>query len=733
MHCDPHVPDSCFIRAGQDNSHDPVVRHYQCVPPARDTCSKGDDYVCKPLDVVRLGPSGQRFPLCMDFTQHITPEEAASLRRISDWLEVLDRQLYIIWKDQTERRSVEDEKRLPLASMAILLINQCAVNLTERILNLPPGFPMRALFVSTCIGWAMFWKTLFQGSARTKRYRSYIRAPWETIGDLHTAFRSILKLVDLVRHVHNHPERAVVETIGAWVSQGGASDDPHGCNIQRAVNSLIHLLASGRLSDNGDQIAPEFVIPRYNTRNGHLYMYFRDRDREMMCAASTSLIASLLACMMPEEIFGANVDPGHIYVAWVHDGQYTPIETTICNADVYGTIGVSYTYRLPPSRPIVTTPYIYLPMDDLDEYARVSYALDSGDNTRVLAGHRIVSEQFPFTNGTTLLCGGIPVMQLQLLHDSTVLRIEFPSSMTPRALLAFERHYIIRYLGRKLSILPVGHDKVDFITNQTVTPNAYTTTATNNQHIEIMAHDPATLFQIVDAMASIILHMHDPIMVRSGIQTIPLHQTIEDVSSAVLHNIVVGFIQTPSSGSVEVTMKSYLQEGTKPKGRSWARVKNILSTLKTHSIEHTNDRDGSFMYILGIDDHSSRQLADELDTILMQETMGRSRASYMEGIPYTDILDDRVDARLLRADNLVDRQHSVSHLLAYQWYYGISTMKVSDVERGLLDQFEQTARKCTTCMQNTIINLRPVLLEHAHYLDLLGLDRRVSGKRGSSG
>jgi hypothetical protein len=191
MQCDPDVLDDCFIRVGSVDETNKVIRHYQCV-------SLDTDHVCKPLVIKKK--SERVFDLCTDFAQDLSVDEKIELLRISEWLAWMDTNVQSIWTEQTQERSLEDERGVPLASMAIVIINQCAVNLTERIQNIPSEFPMRALFISTCIGWTIFWKNMLQGPSMNARYMSYIKAPWEMISDLFRAFKSLLRLVALVRY-----------------------------------------------------------------------------------------------------------------------------------------------------------------------------------------------------------------------------------------------------------------------------------------------------------------------------------------------------------------------------------------------------------------------------------------------------------------------------------------------------------------------------------------------------
>jgi len=155
------------------------------------------------------------------FRTHLTAAETATLREISGWLTTLDTAVHRIWKEQTETRFIDDERLLPLSSMAIIIINQCAVNMTECLHNIQSTFPMRALFVSSCIGWTIFWKQTLQGPTTTPRHMAYIKAAWEAITDLHTTFKRILKLVALARHRHKHPSSDVVESSGEWISSSG--------------------------------------------------------------------------------------------------------------------------------------------------------------------------------------------------------------------------------------------------------------------------------------------------------------------------------------------------------------------------------------------------------------------------------------------------------------------------------------------------------------------------------
>ena len=169
-------------------------------------------------------------------------------------------------------------------------------------------------------------------------------------------------------------------------------------------------------------------------------------------------------------------------------------------------------------------------------------------------------------------------------------------------------------------------------------------------------------------------------------------------------------------------MKAYMT--ARKKNRSWTRIKDIIATLKKLSHSYTTDRTGSFTFTLDIDVSSTVELTDELDTILLHDTDGLSRASFTPKDPYGKILDDRVTATQLRPHNQIDGRYSVSQLIAYQWYYGISVMGMTDVGiRTNLEVFEQTARTCDVCVQKTIIAMRPI------FLDLLSLRRDTAGSK----
>jgi hypothetical protein len=176
-------------------------------------------------------------------------------------MSILDQNLFSIWTTQTTMRSITEEKHLSLSAMAIILINQCAVNLTSSILNLPRNFPMRALFVSSCIGWTVYWKAHFQS-------QEPIQPPWQTLSDLHRTFLRILRLVALVRHVHLYPSQAVVEREGKWACVSPLDDctaeprEERETSVQRAIDSLVLILASGRVSTDEDPIVLDYVIPR---------------------------------------------------------------------------------------------------------------------------------------------------------------------------------------------------------------------------------------------------------------------------------------------------------------------------------------------------------------------------------------------------------------------------------------------------------------------------------------
>lgn len=713
--------DECFLQEVEQGQGGTVQRHHQCL-----------NATCVPMEFRQK--QHPTFDLLSAYSSHLTRPDKEALQQISNCLRTLHERLYDIWKAQTETRSLEAELGIPLASMAIILINQCAVNLTATIMNLPQTFAMRALFVSSCIGWTIYWKTLFQGLGTTAQYREHLLAPWSTITDLYSTFQSLLKLVALVRTVQSHPRGVVVTlrddspTSKEWVatrSRRGAdrrsesdfdeddAKESRETTVQQAVDSLVSILASGRLSPDADKIATAYVIPYYSTRNGNLYMYFRDRDRGMMCQASTALIASLLACMLPDEIFGASTIPGHIFVSWIHDGYYTPIETTVFNAQEYGHVGVSYTYTLPPARPVHNEPYVYLVSDDLDESSRTLYAIDCGENDGVLAGCSTFSSRFPFVDGKTVVCRGLPAIELRVVNN-TVVSLVFPPTTTRVALLAFQKHYVLGYLKRGFGVLP----------------QSYSCTVENNKTtLYLSARDPGLLDKIMEAMTLLVSQKHDePIQLRMGLLRDPLVQTTKGISSSIMNNVVLGIIQTPSSGLVTVDMKSYMRHYKKP-GRTWTRIKTMIATLKTLSINHSNDRDGSFLFKLAIDAPNAQQLTDDLDSLLLQETDGLSRASLKPLAAYTELLDDRVAIRPLRAQNLVAEKHSVSQILAFQWYSGISLMVVSDDVRALIETFEQTARKCISCLQKTIQDMRSVLMEHFEYLSDLSLDRRTSDRQ----
>jgi hypothetical protein len=181
MHCDPVITDACFIDGTADSSTVKITRHYRCVRPDdshRAACPKvGACHVCQPIEfpvVVSSHKNTDTFDLCSKFSRLLSPSDKLVLERISGWLSAMDTEIHTIWKKETERRTMDEERDIPLASMAIIIINQCAVNLTEKIVNLPEEFPMRTLFVSTCIGWTVFWKNAFQGSSLNIRYRLYI-------------------------------------------------------------------------------------------------------------------------------------------------------------------------------------------------------------------------------------------------------------------------------------------------------------------------------------------------------------------------------------------------------------------------------------------------------------------------------------------------------------------------------------------------------------------------------
>jgi hypothetical protein len=726
MHCNPLIVDECFVRSGLEDMSLQTTRHFQCTratPDHNEKCTeKGPCHVCKPLSVVRRTEKKERvFDLCANYSQYMDSDETNAMYDISGWLTDMDRKLFQIWQEQTEKRSLSDEQERPLSSMAIIAINQCAVNLVAGINAIPSVFPMRALFVSCCIGWTVFWKKIFQDTTPDGLYPAYIKAPWETITDLYRAFQRILKLVALVRHRHIHPTGDVVDSITMWTSSSETTAqelDRH-THVQRGIDTLVHILASGRVSTNGEMIVGNYVIPRYHRRNGNLYMYFRDRDREMMCQASTALVSSLLACTLPFERFGTHSIPGHIYVVWMYDEVYVQIETTMFNAETYSELGVSYTYTLPPPHPVSNIPYIYLDRES-DDATSILYALDSEDNVEVLSGYSTVSAIFPFTDSVPIVCKGIPLLQIHLQSDVT-LRFEFPTTITSIALWAFHRHYIVRYLMRKLSIVPVGEVMAGF-------KEAYEWTIANH-HIDItVGIDPSiTISEIVDVLMPLMSQTNEPIVLRTGILREPLVPTTRGVAASIMRNVVVHFTQTPSSGDVTVDMQSYMAKKTK--GRSWARVKAIIAALKMRSNKHVNDRKGNFSFRLDTEDASD--LVEELDTILLRETDGLSRAMLTPKDPYGEILDDRVvDIPHIRPSNLIAGRHSVSQLIAYQWYYGISVMGLSDVSiRQNLETFEQSARECDTCIQQTIIGIRPVLLEHFGFIERLSIRDRSGGEK----
>jgi hypothetical protein len=429
-----------------------------------------------------------------------------------------------------------------------------------------------------------------------------------------------------------------------------------------------------------------------------------------MCQASTALVASLLACTLPTEIFGTHTIPGHIYATWIHGHVYVPIETTMFNAETYRAVGVAYSYILPPSLPVSTRPYVYLD-PNVDEAARVLYALDSRENDHLLADYSAVSSLFPFADGKDLVCKGIPLTQLYLLNDRT-LRFEFPPTMTHVALQAFATQYIVGLIRRTPGV------------------TGQYTYSLSKYGVDVIVDDPSTIFGIVEAMTPLTSQMNTPIVVRTGVIREPMIQDTKGIAVSSMRNMVVYFTQTPSSGTVTIDMKAYMEK--KKKGRSWVLVKKRIASLKEDSITYTTDRDGDFDFTLkvDIDSESMLQSIDQLDTILLRETDGRSRATFRPKDPYGEILDDRVDQRELRPHNLIDGKHSISQLIAHQWYYGISVMGLSDISiRTNLDRFEETARGCDGCIQETIIGMRVIIQEHFAFLGLLSFRRPREQKR----
>jgi len=162
----------------------------------------------------------------------------------------------------------------------------------------------------------------------------------------------------------------------------------------------------------------------------------------MMCQASTALIASLLACVLPTELFGTHTIPGHIYVAWISGPVYVRIETTIFNAEAYSAVGIEYTYVLPPPQPVTNVPYIFLDPNNEEEAAKVLYAVESRENETLLTEYSTFSPLFPFADGRDITCKGASLQHIYLLNDQT-LRVTFPVTSTPAALQAFAEHHII--------------------------------------------------------------------------------------------------------------------------------------------------------------------------------------------------------------------------------------------------------------------------------------------------
>lgn len=714
-YCDPSILDDCFIKNSSTSKH----RHYKCVNRVSE-----NKHVCVPQQMEQ-----PRSQIELIIQSEFSMMEKNVLLRLQSYIINLSEKLYLIWKEHTSERTILEEQQLPLASLAILMINRCATNLTGFIMS-QEQFKMEPLFVSLFVGWSMYWKQLLQGPA-DKRVRTYIRSPWAVLLDLSKSINRILKLVSLLRYTRDHID--IMEQIyyesNKWKHNGGETSrtPDREFHIQTMINVLVSILANGRLTENGEKIASSFTIPKYDVSNGYLYMYFSDRYRSMMCQASTTLVATLLSCTFPDDMFGVDLSPGHIFVAYVKNNVYYPIESTMFNTEGYASIGKRFEYHLDIYLPLVKTPYVYIPDESFEnntiEIVRAQMARKSIPELRIMTE---VDDVFPYGSKKEYRYD-IPLESVQYMDQNTIL-LKFQKDTTTRLLKLFEFQFILKHMAKKYRMIPVGYssDK-NSIRNPFFNPSIYDyqeSFAIQHNTVEkvtTMTFQYPIPFEFRLDLDRIIQNRNGS--VYTGTFSRPAATGTNGITSSILFNLVLSITTTPSKKSVRLSNPGSI----KTMDQNLIETLNLIENL---SVNVTNR--GDLVFQLGIGSMDISKHVEESDDFLLRTTDGRSRMTLIEhsNTDSDNVFMNKVHPYPLRMSNIIYDEYTVSEVVSYEWYVCIVSQSLDNsYVRSLFDKFETTSHNCSSCYQKKIHSMGSVLETYFPYLNILSKETNRKRQR----
>ena len=727
--------DRCFIaEALEVGDHTPVARHLEF-----------RDNECKPA--LPDDPVPQTV-LSRVFWSILTPSEQGSLANLEALMLHMTQELQTIWLDHTSSRTLEEEIERPLHAMAIVALNRCAINLVEYLMPLR-GFRLQPLLVSVCIGWASHTKRALQGRARM--YQPLAHKPWTALHrDLPASIDRVVELVALLRFASVRLDRLEAirrdDASGQWV---GTPPTPvrmaPADAVQGIVNVLVCLLSSGRLTADGNRIAPAYIIPKYNISSGYLYKYFAGINREMMCQASTTLVASLLSTTFRDEAFGVETMPGHIYAVLLSsDGTtYTPIETTVFNAEAYASIGSRYVYNFARHRRRRGQPYVYIPRGLLqDTLTHVAWAMDH----RLATTIRLALPEFPYDQpGDNSRSTEVSLGVVAVVCSADTVTVQFAHGTRSEVLHLFLRRCVHEYLAGSRDIVPVGYgadasrtENRFYTTNCAETYTAYADSETYRVSIRNMV-GTVTLGRLVGLAGEYRLALvHTTMTVHTGVKQRPSASTTTGISSAILHNMVVtvtgdlhgrGQVVLHDTDSIPVRMRDDPELIAIRHTLATMAVRNLPSSSTVVLIRTDVSKDDVSRVVTRFNRwRQDRYLSASIEAVFIPETTAGDSQWFSRDIVCRH-------APLHMDNNFGDNnttRRSISDLVSYEWWEALTNMSSSlenNAVRTMLDDLPVVGTRCRACRQKRVHGMRGVAHSRFTWLSRLSRPAQRRGVR----
>ena len=702
--CSLESIDECFLGPARSARNTPVNRHFRCIG--------GQCVQHKYVNTRKIS---------FDHMTLFKQTEDEIIQQIGEYLTNVATLLYHTWDTQTTTRTLKEEDDLPLRSLVILLLNRCAVNLVTFLSKQAGDLVLQPILVSISIGWICHWKKAFQGP-QDRQYHQHIRNPWLTLFSLRDAIQRMIHLASLVRCIPRYYTQLteltyVSDTKELALDKLTIDRRPSSTIflVEETITGILSIVTSGRLHPNGSALATSFIIPKYDTSHGYLYAYFADTNRSMMCTASTQLITSLLSFALPDQTFGIDTGPAHVWSVFISGETYYEIETTRFNAQTFSAAGCIAQFQLTNPKPRTSTPYVYAPHNNPLE----SRVLTLCRKALRLEGPEI--DIFPYGPHRSTKVYTLPVERVERRGDDRIRIVFAPCTKRERKLFQWEM--VTKLLAQACNIVEADDGKEH--TNPFEADGmerAYRTIYTDSHRtLDLLFLSNKHIDRVFHLYSELTTHLEKSIY--TGIYSTPQTTSTREITSMMFNNLAITILDPPPSHLV-IYGTRILPDDVQ------IALHTFLSGFRWDSISTLPDGDIRVELDITTHWHELGTIIDRLDPRIRVEIKRSPLTEYH--IIHNDMLTHTTKGERL---NKVYHKYSISDLLSYEWYlfFTYESTEHHGIIRHMVEEFEKNAIACTDCRQKRITELGSA---QSQFLYLKGLDlqynRRSNVRKRSS-